>query len=154
MWCGVSSAVVQGLVGAVDLAGLGCGFGAVDLWVVWAVDLVRDVDLGLVWAVDLGQLFSPVGELAEGVRAGDVRDVASDQQGKDVVHHLTQTTIPGRDTNRNIIHFIVHRQTQRQREDERATEGERNRDRQTQMKKDTREKDRGMKRKREMSDLR
>lgn len=43
-----------------------------------------------------GQRLSPEGEVAESVRAGEVRGVASFQQREDVVHHFTESHVPGR----------------------------------------------------------
>lgn len=40
-----------------------------------------------------GELLPPVGEVAEGVRAGEVWGGGSHLQGEHVVHHLTQTYI-------------------------------------------------------------
>lgn len=40
-----------------------------------------------------GELLPPVGEVAEGVRAGEVRGGGSHLQREHVVHHLTQTYI-------------------------------------------------------------
>lgn len=36
---------------------------------------------------------SPVCELTESVRAGEIRGMASPQQWKDVIHHLAQTYV-------------------------------------------------------------
>lgn len=50
----------------------------------------------LIMLVQLWQLLSPVGELAVGVRAGEIRCIPSNQQWKDVIDHLTQTTVSKR----------------------------------------------------------
>lgn len=42
-----------------------------------------------------GELLPPVCEVAEGVRAGEVRGGGSHLQGEHVVHHLAQTDVTG-----------------------------------------------------------
>lgn len=61
------------------------------VWLRWCPSLAGV--LGILLLLHLRQLLPPIGELAEGVTAGEVRRVTPHQQGEDVVHHLPQTNI-------------------------------------------------------------
>lgn len=52
------------------------------------------VDSARYLPVHQGELFSPEGELAEGVTAGEVTRTTALQEREDVIHHLAQTHVP------------------------------------------------------------
>lgn len=54
----------------------------------------RGVDTACYLSVHKGELFSPEGELAEGVTAGEITGTAALQEREDVIHHLTQAHVP------------------------------------------------------------
>lgn len=54
-----------------------------------------------VLVLERGQRLSPEGEVAERVRAGEVRGMAPLQQREDVVNHLTEPHVPGRTRTRS-----------------------------------------------------